>query len=153
MGRRCGFLGLVTAAALACGAAAGGEPVAAHPTGTVDVEVRGLRNARGLLRAKLVAAPDGFPGSDAHVLAKQKSPISAERARLRFRDVPYGVYALVVLHDEDGDGALARGWLGLPAEGLAFSSGARVQRGPPSFEEARFTLDRPRVELRLELAY
>jgi uncharacterized protein (DUF2141 family) len=142
------------AAALALLAAlAAGQPVGAEPRGTLEVEVRGFRSGRGLLRAKLVAAPDGFPGSDAHVVAKRKLPIRGDRVRLAFEDVPYGEYALVVLHDEDDDGALARGWLGLPAEGLAFSNGARIRRGPPSFEEARFALDRPRVELDVDLQY
>ena len=141
-------------AALALLAAlAPGPPAVAEPSGTVAVEVRGLRNGSGLLRAKLVAAADGFRASDAHVAAKQKHPIRAERVRLVFYDVPYGEYALVVLHDEDGDGALGRGWLGLPAEGLGFSNGARIRLGPPSFEEARFALDRPRVELELDVRY
>lgn len=134
-------------AALAAGAAA------AEPSATLEVEVRGLRSGRGLLRVKLVGAPDGFPGSDAHVVAKQKLPIEGDAVRLAFEDVPYGEYALVVLHDEDDDGALARGWLGLPAEGLGFSSGAHIRFGPPTFEEARFALDRPRLELEVDLRY
>ena len=121
--------------------------------GTIAVTVHGVRGGEGSLRAKLVARGEGFPGSDAHVVAKRKLPIRGDRVRLAFEDVPYGEYALVVLHDEDDDGALARGWLGLPAEGLAFSNGARIRRGPPSFEEARFALDRPRVELDVDLQY
>ena len=141
-----------TAVALVASLAAGASS-AEGPSGTVAVEVRGLRNGSGLLRAKLVASAEGFPASDAHVVAKQKHPIRAERVRMAFYGVPYGAYALVVLHDEDGDGALGRGWLGLPAEGLAFSNDARIRRGPPSFEEARFALDRPRVELELDVQY
>jgi uncharacterized protein (DUF2141 family) len=117
------------------------------------VEVRGVRNGSGVLRAKLVAGAEGFPASDAHVVAKQRHPIRGERVRFTFHGVPYGEYALVVLHDEDGDGELARGWQGLPTEGLGFSSGARIHFGPPSFEDARFALDRPRVDLKLELYY
>jgi uncharacterized protein (DUF2141 family) len=142
----------VAAVALAAVLATAGSS-AEPPRGTLAVEVRGLRNGSGVLRAKLVASAEGFPASDAHVLTKQKHPIRGERVRLAFYEVPYGEYALVVLHDEDDDGALTRGWLGLPAEGLAFSNGARIRRGPPSFEEARFALDRPRVELELELRY
>jgi uncharacterized protein (DUF2141 family) len=130
-----------------------GTPAGAEPRATLEVVVRALRSDRGLVRAKLVAAPEGFPASDAHVVAKQKHPIRGDLVRLVFGDLPYGAYALVVLHDEDDDGALARGWLGLPAEGLAFSNGARVRLGPPSFQEARFALDRPHVALELDVQY
>jgi len=135
---------------------AGAAPVAlgpSRPFGTIAAEVRGLRSAQGSLRAKLVAAPEGFPGSDAHVVAKRRVAIEGDSVRLTFAGIPYGSYALVVLHDEDDDGTLARSPLGLPAEGLGFSAGARIRFGPPSFDAARFAVDAARVELGVEVGY
>jgi uncharacterized protein (DUF2141 family) len=123
------------------------------PVGRVVVEVRGLRSRAGSLRARLVASAEGFPGSDAHVVAKRRLPIGGARVRFVFEGVPLGAYALVCLHDEDDDAALARTALGLPAEGLGFSSGARVRFGPPGFEEARFELAGPEAVLVVEMRY
>jgi uncharacterized protein (DUF2141 family) len=87
------------------------------------------------------------------VVAKQRLPIEGESVRVVFEGVPHGAYALVCLHDEDDDSALGRTRLGLPAEGLGFSSGARVRFGPPGFEEARFELVGPELELAIEMQY
>jgi uncharacterized protein (DUF2141 family) len=73
--------------------------------------------------------------------------------RIAFDGVAPGDYAVVALHDEDDDGTLDRSRLGLPTEGVAFSSGARIRFGPPSFDEARFELGARDAELALELQY
>ncbi len=137
-------------ATLAAGAQAALE---AGPRGVVAVRVTGFRTAEGSLRVKLVRDAEGFPGSDAHVVARARVPIRGPDARVAFPDVPFGSYAVVVLHDEDDDAALDRNLLGIPTEGLGFSSGARVRFGPPSFEDARFTLDEPALELEIEVRY
>ena len=136
----------------------GAATTAPDAQGTIEVTVRGLRDAAGSLRVKLVAAADGFPGSDEHVVAKQRIALGALAAALPplvvvFDGVPFGAYALVCLHDADDDATLDRTLLGLPAEGIGFSSGARIRFGPPAFEEARFVLDGPRAEQKIEMQY
>jgi uncharacterized protein (DUF2141 family) len=134
--------------------AAGGAPVPeSDARGTVVVSVEALRSRAGSVRVKLVASAEGFPGSDAHVVARRRLPVDGPAARVVFSDVPFGDYALVVLHDEDDDATLDRNVLGIPAEGLGFSSGARVRFGPPSFEDARFTLAEPELEIEIEVRY
>jgi uncharacterized protein (DUF2141 family) len=137
--------------ALAACAAAAAAP-APPPDPRVVVTVRGFRSRAGSLRVKLVAEADGFPGSEAHVAAKRRVPIDAGAVSVAFEGVAPGDYAVVALHDEDDDAELDRRF-GLPAEGLAFSSGARIRFGPPSFEEARFEVGARDAELALELQY
>jgi uncharacterized protein (DUF2141 family) len=131
------------------------QPVSAPapPRGTIAVTVSGVRHTRGSLRVKLVGSGEGFPGSDAHVVAKRRVAADGPGARFAFESVPYGEYAVVCLHDADDDAELDRGPLGLPAEGLGFSSGARVRFGPPDFEEARFVLGTPEISIGIELRY
>jgi uncharacterized protein (DUF2141 family) len=138
--------------ALAACAAAAAAPAPPPEPRRVLVTVRGFRSRAGSLRVKLVAEADGFPGSDAHVAAKRRVPVDAAAVSVAFDGVAPGDYAIVALHDEDDDAELDRR-LGLPAEGLAFSSGARIRFGPPSFEEAQFELGARDAELALELQY
>lgn len=132
--------------------AAAANPAPA-PRGALEILVAGVRSARGSVRVKLVQGDAGFPGSDDGVVEKRRTPAEAGAVRFHLDTLPYGEYALVVLHDEDDDAALGRDWLGLPTEGLGFSSGARVRFGPPSYEEARFRLASPRTEMRIEMQY
>lgn len=45
-----------------------------------------------------------------------------------------GTFALTAFHDEDGDGRLSRGFIGLPVEGYGFPGDPRLIFGPPAFK-------------------
>lgn len=98
--------------------------------GDVWVEVSGLRSAEGVVRVAICPEESFTTRTCPHV---GSAPASAPRVRVS--GVPDGVYAVQAFHDEDGDGDLARRGL-RPTEGLAFSNGARMRRGPPRFSDA-----------------
>lgn len=58
-----------------------------------------------------------------------------------FAAVPEGKYAVVVVHDENDNGILDRGFLGLGGESYAFSNGVRPWFGWPDFDDAAFTVE------------
>lgn len=53
-----------------------------------------------------------------------------------FKDLPAGDYAVGALHDEDGDGVMDTGFLGIALEGYGFSQVKKVPLGRPAFEDA-----------------
>ena len=56
-----------------------------------------------------------------------------------------GIYAVSVVHDEDSNGELNTGFLGIPNERVGFSNNPRNRFGPPSFNKARFDLNTSRT--------
>lgn len=74
-------------------------------------------------------------------------------AKAFFDDAPYGEYAIALFHDEDNDGKLAYGALGIPKEGYGFSNDARGRFGPPSFDKARFKLDSAEKAVSIKVKY
>lgn len=62
------------------------------------------------------------------------------RATLTFDGLGAGRYAVSVIYDEDSDGELDTGFLGIPAEMVAMSNNAKGLFGPPGFEKTRFEL-------------
>jgi outer membrane protein len=50
-----------------------------------------------------------------------------------------GVYALAAHHDEDGDGVIAKNFIGIPVEPIALSRGYRPM-GPPVYARASFVV-------------
>lgn len=64
---------------------------------------------------------------------------SALETEYRITDVPAGQYALLVYHDENGNGQLDRNFIGIPKEPIGLSNGYRP-KGPPSFSKAAFHL-------------
>lgn len=55
-----------------------------------------------------------------------------------FFAIPAGEYAVVVVHDENGNGRLDNGLLGLGGEPWGFSNSARPLLGRPDFADAAF---------------
>ena len=51
-----------------------------------------------------------------------------------------GIIAVVVYHDEDGDGELKTGFFWRPKEGFAFSNNY-TPKGPPKFKKAAIKVD------------
>lgn len=67
-----------------------------------------------------------------------------------FAAVPEGDYAVVVVHDENNNATLDRGFLGFGGESYAFSNGASPLFGWPDFKDVEFRVDHS-VELDIEL--
>jgi uncharacterized protein (DUF2141 family) len=65
--------------------------------------------------------------------------------------LPAGDYAAVVFHDQDGNGDLARNFLGLPKEPAGLSNNVRPRFGPPRFTAALFTVGAGVAEQRIRL--
>jgi len=117
----------VSAAIIALAMAA---PLAAQ---TLEVEIQGVRSSKGAVQADIYAPPRRH-------IAKQLIPAKAGGMKVRFTDLPPGDYAVLLYHDENGNGRLDTGPLRLPTEGYAFSQDARARLGPPSFDKMRVTV-------------
>ena len=116
-------------------------------TGTLAVEVIGLRNTDGQVCVSLFNDDSGFPNDDSAAIAQQcvelvslNAPIgSAEGASstisITFKDLRASTYAVSVLHDEDEDQQIGQGAFGVPTEGFGFSRNPIIRTGAPEFSE------------------
>jgi uncharacterized protein (DUF2141 family) len=121
---------------------------------TLDVVISGLRNSKGQVIIWLWCGPDGFP----RVSAKAYKAIAID-ARTAVNGsvtsqvtVPPGEYAITVLHDENRNGKLDTDFLGIPTEGFGASNNVSSM-GPPSFDQARFTVGNAHAMVSIALRY
>jgi uncharacterized protein (DUF2141 family) len=108
------------------------------PLPNIEIEARAthLRNTKGNLVFCLWTATDpGFPMGD-RGRPFRKLTVDAARAKVVFRDIPTGTYAISVFHDEKGTGAIDRNLLGFPRSGVG-ATGEFSK--PPSFSKSQFT--------------
>ena len=107
----------------------------------LEVELRGIHSAEG---HALVALHRDTPGadfpSDASAVANAAAPAATDGVVVVFRDLPAGEYAVAAFHDANGDGELNANFVGMPTECYGFSNDARGFMGPPSFDDAAFSL-------------
>ena len=121
--------------------------------GNLAVKVKGFRNWKGQLAVSLFPSPDGFPDDAKKACRRLRQKIEGESVNVRMEEVPFGDYAIAVLHDEDMNGVLGRGFLGIPTEGAGASNNPPPRRGPPKYDEAQFTLKREELKLEITLHY
>jgi uncharacterized protein (DUF2141 family) len=107
----------------------------------LTVDVVGLRSDAGQVLVALYDSPAGFPGTGASAIGAERSAIAAGKASVIFEDVPPGTYAIALIHDENRNGTLDRGFLGIPKEGVGASNDAQGRVGAPRFDRARFELE------------
>jgi len=140
------------AAPVLAAAAAAPAPSGAA-SATLVVEVEGLKDDKGKLHAALYASEEGFPTKPEKALRHVDVPIVAGKARVVFEGLPPGGYAVAAYHDENGNGKLDTGFLGIPTEGLASSNDAKGFMGPPSFEKARVEVAPGENRIVMHVAY
>lgn len=69
----------------------------------------------------------------------------------RFAGLEEGEYAVVVVHDENGNEAYDNGFLGLGAEGIGYSNNVRSWFDRPDFDEAKFTVNAEATEIEIRV--
>lgn len=118
-----------------------GHNALAQDTGTVQIELSGLSGETGDIYIAVYSSEDDWLGDD--TVMQQKVVIAEameEELVLTELELPYGDYAFSIFYDVNNNGELDTNWIGIPKEPVAISNNARPSFGPPSYEDAVFTL-------------
>ena len=107
-----------------------------EPRSGLSARVTGLRNDSGQIGCMLFATADGFPKEPNKAVERVFAPIAGRAGTCRFAAKP-GSYTIIAMHDENGNGVMDSGFLGIPKEGFGASRGAHGAFGP-KFADARF---------------
>lgn len=107
----------------------------------LEVSVQGIQHDKGSVRLVLYAGSETFRKEE-QALAVRSAPARAGDLQDSFPGLAPGRYALIVYHDENGNGGLDR-FLGMiPTEGYGLSNNPEVS-GPPQFEACAFEVADP----------
>jgi uncharacterized protein (DUF2141 family) len=119
------------------------SPVLAEQSSSLTVNITGLQSQQGEVLICLWKQDDeNFPlcSDDASFRNMTIAPTDSS-VTVVFEGIPAGDYALSAFHDEDRDGRIDRGFMGRPTEGLAVSNAVEGERGRPSFNKTKFTMN------------
>jgi len=83
-------------------------------------------------------------------IENQKSVIIDGKVQVTFEDLKPGTYAIMVLHDVNGNGRMDFNDNGMPLESYGMSNNPMLY-GPPSFTDAKFNLENEDLELQIRL--
>jgi uncharacterized protein (DUF2141 family) len=115
----------------------------------LTVHLHGIRAQTGLVKVAVVDSQDAWDGKATPVQG-DGAPPEREDATFAFKDLKPGLYAVMITHDENGNGKLDTNIVGMPLEGYGFSNNPRVMR-KPTWDEARFEIGKDDVAIDVAL--
>jgi uncharacterized protein (DUF2141 family) len=118
----------------------------------INLKVKGLESGDGQLIIYLYNDSDAFPTKPEKAYKKYFSEIKDKSSSIVLKDIPVGVYAIAVVHDEDKDSELDTNFLGMPSEDVAASNNAKGSFGPPKFKDAAFKVTEKNIELLIDFS-
>ena len=100
--------------------------------------IQGIEHEEGKVDVKIYNDKETFLKEELAVESIRKKPTKGETI-IPLTKVHEGQVAIVVYHDEDGNGELKTGLFWQPKEGFAFSN-SYTPKGPPKFKKASIEL-------------
>lgn len=112
---------------------------ASQDLATLTVRVSNIPNDKGKVCLAVFTSKEDFLSKNYRFLE-----LPAQTGDLEFvlDSLPLQAYALMAYHDENDNNTVDSYFFGLPKENYGFSKNARSAFGPPSFEDAKFMLDK-----------
>lgn len=110
-------------------------------TFSLTVNVNDLRNSKGIVRFALYNKDGSIPDEDFKKYYKTlNAGITKNSSTVTFNNIPLGKYAVNILHDENNNGKIEKGFI-FPTEGIGFSNFQSLGfSNRPNFEKAAFIL-------------
>ena len=101
--------------------------------------IQNVEHEKGEIDVKIYMDKKSFLKEDLAVESIRKKPTKGETI-IPLTKIHEGQIAIVVYHDEDGNGELKTGLFWRPKEGFAFSNNY-IPKGPPKFKKAAIILE------------
>ncbi len=139
-------------AALLLGAATTSAQLTAS-RGEITVIMDDFRTDAGCARVALFDSENGFPHETEKARKVESVEIKNYGARAVFTDIPYGTYAVAVLHDENANGEMDLNFFKVPTEGCGFSNNVPGILTRPAFDDAKFKLDEEHLVVPIYIQY
>lgn len=108
-------------------------------TGNIRITIPGVKQANGKVQICLYKSADSFLKED-EIFKKATIVASIAKSSFTFQSIPVGDYAIFVYWDENENDKMDTNFIGIPKEEVGFSRNAIGSFGPPSFEDASFTV-------------
>lgn len=126
--------------------------LASDSKGDITVKINNCHNDKGEVLVTLYKSEDGFPEEPEKAYKKITSKIKDGKSDIVFSDIPYGEYAISILHDENGNGKMDKNMIGIPKEGNGASNNPE-SFGPPKYKDAKFMLNSQASTIDIKLKY
>jgi uncharacterized protein (DUF2141 family) len=113
--------------------------IKAQDTYTITVTVEDLSSNDGKVLLALYNSEKDFLENE---YKGTISSIANNKCTVTFENVPEGVYAVSIFHDENDNDKLDSNFIGIPKEDYGCSNNAKGFMGPPKWKDTKFDLEK-----------
>ncbi len=106
----------------------------------LTITITDIRDVQGEMNIAIFDNEAAFDSKTNWVLATEQT-VTGSSMQIKIKNLTAGVYAVSVYHDKNNDGELNTGLFGIPQVGFGFSNDAINNFGPPSFNQAKITIE------------
>ena len=124
------------------------SPARGDEVARLVIEITGVESGDGAIIASVFNSEAGWMKTPVY---SETLPIADGGASLILESVPYGAYAVSVIHDENGNGELDTGLMRIPTESYGFSNDAKASFGPASWEDSKFPVESAIVRISISM--
>jgi uncharacterized protein (DUF2141 family) len=103
--------------------------------------VQGIKKLKGQVGILLFDQKEGFPTDPEKALKEALIPVKEGIIQYSFTGLPFGQYAIAIMHDENMNNKLDTNLLGIPKEGTGVSKNVKGMMGAPKYQDAAFMLN------------
>ncbi|MFC2114734.1 DUF2141 domain-containing protein [Bacteroidota bacterium] len=119
----------------------------------LKIQLTNLKSYEGHIGILLFSKPDGFPGDHTIAYKKYYFTSAAARSVIVLDNIPYGTYAISVLHDKNENNKMDYNLLGMPLEGFGTSGQSGLKAVIPFFNKASFEISQPEHLIHVKMNY
>jgi len=117
---------------------------------SLTVTMVGFRNSKGVVRIGLYNSRDNYEGKG-NPFRGLVIKIKNNKATALFENIPFGVYAIKLYHDENSNGLLDKNFMGIPTEEYGFSNNAGGMFGPADYDDAKFKINKDSLKIEIKI--
>ncbi len=121
--------------------------------GKLSVRVDGIKSLKGQICLNVFANSKGFPDNSKLAVLSQCVKVTESSQTVTLPNLKAGNYAVAVIHDTVGNGALKRNPIGIPIGGFGFSNNPAIRFGPPKFGESAVFVAGQNTDVQIKLQY
>lgn len=121
-------------------------------TSTLTVNISGFENKRGNVFIAIFDErnKNSFPKKIEFAIDKKLVKVTNDIVSISLENLPLGVYAISVFHDENSNKKLDKNAFGIPSEAFGMS-GDYTALGPPKFDNCKFTIKTVKQKIDIEI--
>ena len=124
------------------------QAMTGQETGELTVTVTNISNNKGVIRVGLYDSESNWLD---RVYEGRDGVIKDGKSTVTFSNIPFGTYGISLFHDKNENGKLDLILGFMPKEDYGCSNGAKGRFGPPTWGDAKFTLNQKTIKQTIKL--